>query len=111
MEEGQALPAAEAKYEQIASRFETTVYPVGARFFAPAIIEPRVTVLHATGLGIDAYAYYADVDELPRSLFSLRACLIIRFRAHSGSTRRRTHDCLALQEKKLGKSLFNNCRL
>ena len=41
----------------------------------------------------------------------LRACLIIRFRAHSGSTRRRTHDCLALQEKKLGKSLFNNCRL
>ena len=40
-----------------------------------------------------------------------RACLIIRFRAHSGSTRRRTHDCLALQEKKLGKSLFNNCRL
>jgi len=43
--------------------------------------------------------------------FGLRACLIIRFRAHSGSTQRRTHDCLALQEKKLGKSLFNNCRL
>ena len=42
---------------------------------------------------------------------ALRACLIIRFRAHSGSTRRRTHDCLALQENKLGKILFNNCRL
>ena len=54
-------------------------------------------------------------QRLFKSLFVstllLRACLIIRFRAHSGSTRRRTHDCLALQEKKLGKSLFNNCRL
>ena len=51
----------------------------------------------------------ADVGDTMRRM--VRACLIIRFRAHSGSTQRRTHDCLALQEKKLGKSLFNNCRL
>ena len=38
----------------------------------------------------------------------LRACLIIRFCAHSGSIRGVPCDYLALQERKLGKSLFNN---
>ena len=38
----------------------------------------------------------------------LRACLIIRFRAHSGSIRGVPCDYLSLQERKLGKSLFNN---
>ena len=71
---------------------------------------------HYTGLiqlGREAWnTQRMPVYAPPRmAAFLMRACLIIRFRAHSGSTRRRTHDCLALQEKKLGKSLFNNCRL
>ncbi|RMH43675.1 MAG: hypothetical protein D6694_06790, partial [Gammaproteobacteria bacterium] len=71
VEKGQVALNAEAQFAQIASQFETEVYPVAARFFAPMILEPSVAVLHATGMGENIYAYYADIDELPQYLFSL----------------------------------------
>ena len=87
-------------------------------------LETSLTVKLDNSLPLRYQVVYLPIDEddfwrvlLVKALEAVaggggvRACLIIRFRAHSGSTQRRTHDCLALQEKKLGKNLFNNCRL
>ena len=52
--------------------------------------------------------HFDEVEDAGYSLLIVRACLIIRFCAHSGSIRGVPCDYLALQERKLGKSLFNN---
>jgi hypothetical protein len=60
--------------ERAAARFETNTYPrIHAAFgseWTPGIDgDPRIVILHATGLGADVRGYTSTLDEYPRDVY------------------------------------------